>query len=161
MSWNWSTAAVGGSQGAQAGYNVGGPWGAAVGGVAGTLVGGLALGGSPGMPPASPLAGMSDVEYNWYRQNILPLQQKQWQSTFGPTAVSDAVTTAESDVNQQYAGAPAALQRQAASMGVVMTPAQRAAASKNLALDKGIATAGAANQARAGIALQQRRVLGA
>lgn len=161
MSWNWSTAAVGGANGAQAGYNLGGPWGAVAGGVAGTLTGGLLFGGPASVPGASPLAGMSDMEYNWYRQNILPLQQKQWQSTFGPNAVSDAVTTAEGDVNQQFAGAPAAFERRMQGAGISVTPAQRAAYTKNLALNKGMATAGAANQARAGIALQQRQVLGA
>jgi len=158
MSWNWSGAGEGAATGASAGA-IAGPYGAAIGGVVGAIGGGL-FGGSASQPGLSANAQMSDAEYAWYKQNILPLQQKVYNSAFDPTQINAQINTAQSDVDTQYAKAPAAYQRQMAAQGIAATPSQMANFTKQQKLNQGIADAGIRNATRSSIAQQQAGILG-
>jgi hypothetical protein len=160
VSWNWGTAESGGAAGEQVGQNFG-PWGAAAGAAIGTVAGGLALGKSPGTPIPSPLAGMSEEEYNYFQQNIAPLQQQALQNVNGPNATANAVQQAQGQVNTQFQNLPGAFSRQMAGRGIATTPAQQAAFNKSAALQKGMATAGASNQAAANVQAAKQATIGA
>jgi hypothetical protein len=167
MGFNGSTAAVGGVYGAETGYNIGsnfGPWGAgigaAVGLIGGALGGGFGFGGDPGMASPGPLANMSDAEYNWYKQNIIPLQQQAYNSAFNPQQIQQQLGNAKAGADQTSANANAAFSRQMAGAGIVLTPAQKANAQKQAALNKGISEATALNTTRASIGQQQAGILG-
>lgn len=161
MSWNWGTSAAGANLGYQAGSQIGGPWGGAIGAVIGGIGGGLGFGGDPGMPIASPLAGLSDAEYGYYTSNILPLQKNMINKLYGPTATSDAVNQAQADVNTSFANLPGAFKRNLTGRGIVATPQQTAEFQRQSNLNKGIATTAASNAAARGIANAQAQAGGA
>lgn len=112
---------------------------------------------SPGLGAAG---GMSEAEWNYYQQNIQPIQASLLRSSTDPNTLTQNVNTAQADVNTQFKNLPGAFQRQMAGSGTVTTPAQQANFAKQSALNKGIATAGASNMAVKATGLQQRQAIG-
>lgn len=160
MAGNLAGAGEGAGAGASAGYSVGGPWGAVAGAVIGGAIGGIEGTGNAIPPPTGPLGGLSKVEYDWWKTNIQPLQQQSYDSLFGQNVVKNAVTQAQGDVNTQFDRLPAAYQRQMSSLGITPSASQQQSFTKQSALNRGIAQAGASNATRGAIATQRNRYLG-
>jgi len=120
---------------------------------------GYALKHQSAQQPPGALENMAAGDFNYYQNNIQPLQQDLVNKALNPQTITNAVSQAETDVNQQFDKAPAAFQRQMAAQGVVPSAAQQQDFNKQQALNRGIATAGAANQARATAASQVSGIL--
>ena len=143
--------------------NVWGGFNDATGGVfdAGHNIGALShkwFGHDPGAP--NPILGLAQSEFDYYNQNISPIQQQLLQKATNQNTLTQNVNQAQSDVNSQFKNLPGAFQRQMSGLGVTPTTAQTAAFNKQLALSKGIATAGASNQAARATGIQQRQAFG-
>lgn len=159
MGWSWGTSATGAQEGGQIGYNVGGPWGAAAGAVIGGVTGGLLFGSAIKESIPDPIAGMSQSEWDWYKQNVVPQQQKMLRYATDPNAAQRNVQQAESQVKTQYANLPEQFQNQMLGRGVKMTQGQTDSLNKSSQLNEGISEVGAANRARSATYAQQQGIL--
>ena len=146
MSWDWSGATAYGSMGANLGSNFG-TIGTVAGGVLGAVAGGL-TGSGVKPPPASPLQYYGQSEWDWYKNNVVPLQMQTIDSVYGPQSMRRAIDQATTSVNDQFAAVPGEFKRYASGLGASVTPAQQASVDKSTALQKGLYMAGAQNAAR-------------
>lgn len=113
-----------------------------------------------GGPPTSPIEGLAQQDWSWFQNNILPEQQKLFSQAMSPSTYQKNISQAESDVDASYAGLPTAFKRNLAGMGITPTAAQTASFNKVANVNKGLAEAGAANEARAATTAENRGILG-
>lgn len=112
-------------------------------------------------PQIQAIQGMSSQDEAYYQQNIQPIQNNLLNYATDPNQVTKNVNQAQSDVDTQFSRLPQAFQMQMSGLGVVPTAAQTQNFAKQSAINKGIASAGARNEARAATGAQQASVLGA
>jgi hypothetical protein len=103
---------------------------------------------------------MAQQDWGWYQQNIAPAQQQLFNQALSPQTYTQNVGQAKQDVDSQFAGLPNAFKRQLAGMGVTPTAAQTQGFEKQANVQKGLAEAGAMNQARTTTTAQNRGILG-
>ena len=118
---------------------------------AGTYIPGVASsGGAGGLDAAgNALEGFTRQQWSDYANTYLPVQNMISGFATSNAPIQQAEQDAESNVAGAYSQAAGAQQRQLAGMGVTQTPAQKAAASREMGLSQGLSTVNAVNTARA------------
>ena len=105
-------------------------------------------------------AAVTQQQWANYVNTFIPIENKLIQYATSPTTVSDAMTQAQTGVQNAYAAQDASTQRQLTGLGVTLTPEQQAAQKRSSALSASLADVSAQNNARDTAMANQQSILG-
>jgi hypothetical protein len=111
-------------------------------------------------PGPSPMDTLGMQDWNYFQTNIAPIQQQLFKTAMDPATYTNAANQAKTIVSQQYAQMPGQIARTAAGLGMTITPEQQAVMNRDSQFNQSLATASAANGARAATSEQMHGLMG-
>jgi hypothetical protein len=110
--------------------------------------------------PSAEFQAVTQQQWSDYVNTFLPIQNQLIKYATSPTTVSDAMSTAQTGVQNAYAAQQGSQARSNLELGVNLDPQAQAAQKRNSAVSQSLADVGAQNNARDLAVQNQQSILG-